>query len=671
MSGRQETTARTYQGPSSTITAGFRIRRKPNPLLEDPDIEEDIIYWITPGGSITNDQLDVCAKNFSSHYGFRSGRSGRLHEASDSDRRIRVSRERLRCHCLPSAANNILVTVITKDLEQIGHCIVNQWNHRDGRVWWISQLLVIEGRRNQKRATRMLQALALHYDIGKLPDRKDLVGIASSNPYSICTALRVFGRGIEVLPSKPDWKSRNGYPHAPLRNSRCGPVLRDAPIDYIRDATLVPDSLVANTNFFIDHKAPDKALERVVHAMNQLVPEPWEWPFGVLEEGCEYVCLLEYRYDPEYRLQQLSRGRTGILNESSSDGGMGSPASSSPACQSTPGSARPSSSIPYGEIDQGLIDMPESCLPDPSFRKSMPASIIGNKRKRILEAKELYHRHGLMLPMIMDAKTIPDSLRNAYRDLEYPLPHSMTSWLGFKRYAYQLFDDDVSVLHRTLILQAIHFQDLLEQREKWKKIEKKDEAKAEKARKKETQRLSGVGERTHSKRGTRPSGPAAGTSEQQPATPKQTPPPVMVDQVCPQSPTERSPCEDLNRVFDDASSPATPSPARLDLQYSPPVSPTADSMTQRSKTRSPDLFFSDDESDDDIWFSSSGRKYPINSGKVLDRTSGKRGRQSARAGAGALNNKGLQAKIKVSGSWVNVENVIAVAEIVGASRVES
>jgi hypothetical protein len=66
-----------------------------------------------------------------------------------------MSRERLRCHCLPSAANNILVTVITKDREQIGHCIVNQWNHGDGRVWWISQLLVVEGRRNQKRATRV------------------------------------------------------------------------------------------------------------------------------------------------------------------------------------------------------------------------------------------------------------------------------------------------------------------------------------------------------------------------------------------------------------------------------------------------------------------------------------------------------------------------------------
>ena len=440
----------------------------------------------------------------------------------------------------------------------------------------------------------MLQALTLHYDIGKRPGQKDFVGIASSNPYSICTALRVFGRGIEVLPSKPDWeKSRSRDPHIPLRNSKCTPIMRDAPIDCICDATLVPDTLVADTTFFIDHKAPDEALERVIHAMNQLVPEPWEWPFGVLEEGCEYVCLLEYRYDPEYRPQRLSRGRTDILNEVSSQGGIASPATNSPARQSTHGSyTRPSSSIPYGEIDQCLIDMPESCLPDSSFRKSMPASIIGSRRKRILEAKELYDRHGPMLSIIMDAKPIPDSLREAYQDLVYPLPHFMTSWLCFKRYAYQLFNDDINVLHRTLILQAIHFQDLVEQHEKWKKIEKKNKAKTEKARKKETQKLSGIGvsrqgpngpsvtidalgvepytpfseprtssklslvspfrwaalariqERTHSKRGTMSSGPAAEMFEPQPAT---------VDQVGSQLPTERTSREDLNRVSIDTS----------------------------------------------------------------------------------------------------------------------
>ena len=158
----------------------------------------------------------------------------------------------------------------------------------------------------------MLQALAMHYDVGR-STRRDLVGVASSNPYTICTLLRVFGRGIEVLPSKPDWEE-NPVRHTPLPISACEPIVKAAPVNYIRDAKLLPGTLTANTRFFIDHAAPDEALTRIVYSINKQMIEPWEWLFGNLEPGCEYLCILDYSFDSEYRLDSVLHDELTISN---------------------------------------------------------------------------------------------------------------------------------------------------------------------------------------------------------------------------------------------------------------------------------------------------------------------------------------------------------------------
>jgi hypothetical protein len=67
--------------------------------------------------------------------------SGVITEVSPG-KRITMSTRRLKAQSLPDAANNILITTVTGDGHQVGHCIVSQWIHRGDRVWWITQLIV-------------------------------------------------------------------------------------------------------------------------------------------------------------------------------------------------------------------------------------------------------------------------------------------------------------------------------------------------------------------------------------------------------------------------------------------------------------------------------------------------------------------------------------------------
>jgi hypothetical protein len=343
----------------------------------------------------------------------------------------------------------------------------------------------------------MLQTVTMHYDIGKLPNQKDYVGIASSHPYAICAVLRVFGRGIEALPSKPDWeKNPSEYPHTPLPSARCNPIMEEAPVDYICGATLLPspNTLIADTDFFVHHGAPNEALLRVVHSMNKQVPEPWEWLFGDLHPGCEYMCILEYRHDPEYTMEQRICDRSQILSEAKS--------AQSPAGSSTiPSSVRydtpqppsqPSSTVNYAECDRYLLDVPSSCRLDPRFSDRTHLSLYGTKRKRIYEAKMLIATHITMLPIIMGAKSIPDNLRQVYswEDLPFPLPEFMRTWDDFVEYAEEVFRCDLNLDARLLILRAIHFQELLEENERRKKERAKQRLEDAKAKKKEEERRS-------------------------------------------------------------------------------------------------------------------------------------------------------------------------------------
>jgi hypothetical protein len=85
-----------YRAHSSIDTADYRIRAAPNPLQNDPDIEEDIVYRILPESKVRNSQLKICAEHFSSHYGVWSEIAREtMGPWAKPGQHIRMSRERL------------------------------------------------------------------------------------------------------------------------------------------------------------------------------------------------------------------------------------------------------------------------------------------------------------------------------------------------------------------------------------------------------------------------------------------------------------------------------------------------------------------------------------------------------------------------------------------------
>jgi hypothetical protein len=58
-----------YHSPSDSETATYAIRNQPNGLQEDSDAVDDVVYQVTPGSQITEEQLKSCANAFSAYYG--------------------------------------------------------------------------------------------------------------------------------------------------------------------------------------------------------------------------------------------------------------------------------------------------------------------------------------------------------------------------------------------------------------------------------------------------------------------------------------------------------------------------------------------------------------------------------------------------------------------------
>jgi hypothetical protein len=256
---------------------------------------------------------------------------------------------------------------------------------------------------------------------------------------------------------------------------------------------MLPGKLIANTRFFIDHAAPDEALERIIHSMNKQVPEPWEWSFGHLRPGYEYVCMLDCSFDLEYKLDSVLCGELAISNETQSKEEASNPAKKSFRV----GRSRPSeqtSSLRYAEIDRYLLEVPGSCVLNLKLSNRAHASLYGSIRKLIFEAKELI-ANTLMLSTIMGAKQIPDDLRKAYQstNLYFLLPEQVQTWTDFVEYAYDIFEQDINVAARMLILQAIHFQELWENHEKSQRERVKKGSDLLKAKETTEKSLSGKG----------------------------------------------------------------------------------------------------------------------------------------------------------------------------------
>jgi hypothetical protein len=106
----------------------------------------------------------------------------------------------------------------------------------------------------------------------------------------------------------------------PIQGQQCIDIVSSSPVEYVRTARVQPSSLSAFTNFFVDHDEPEQALNAISHGMSGQTIEPWHWYFGDLAEGCEYLCILEYRFDPEYVMLRWRVDQSLATTNEESDG---------------------------------------------------------------------------------------------------------------------------------------------------------------------------------------------------------------------------------------------------------------------------------------------------------------------------------------------------------------
>lgn len=137
----------------------------------------------------------------------------------------------------------------------------------------------------------MLEALAAHHNIGKTADVRDLIGVLSSHPFTICAVLRVFGQGIEHSKLRRESGSSVVEITDPLlERSQCVALLKSAPVDYVRTAKMHPETMAAFTGFYVDHTEPERARQKVRDKVAGS-----EGYFRELEEGHEYLCVVNSR----------------------------------------------------------------------------------------------------------------------------------------------------------------------------------------------------------------------------------------------------------------------------------------------------------------------------------------------------------------------------------------
>jgi hypothetical protein len=332
----------------------------------------------------------------------------------------------------------------------------------------------------------MLQALVRHYDIGKSDDSKDFVGVLSSHPFTVCAVLRVFGRGVEAIPSRADWvQTPTEYAYAPLQNLHCAPLMAASPIDYVRTAEVHLGSLSAGTQFFVDHRVPQDALRTLSYGMNKQVGEPWQWMFGDLGEGAEYLCVLEYRFDPFYDMRprlcdrelaspcrtfksrQLLKPRTKYRQKKEKEISLHSP-------------------VDYAHLNDFLETYPSRVFLDANtvLGKLTPEEKV--MAHHVILARELLVRDRRLVNDCMNAKRIPVDIpalysrkfRTASTWTHHPVPEYVSNWWELGEWVRDVFFDDQNAHLRLQILQAVHYEEVLREfAQKRKILEKEAESK--------------------------------------------------------------------------------------------------------------------------------------------------------------------------------------------------
>jgi 2-polyprenyl-3-methyl-5-hydroxy-6-metoxy-1,4-benzoquinol methylase len=227
-----------------------------------------------------NELLASCANLFSGHYGVWSAKG------PQPGKRIRIPPSFVASHLDKDEA---WIACAYYDGELIGYCSALLLDELDeGRIAWVTQLVVHESFRESRVATKLL------FSIWQFTDCYAW-GLITANPFAV--------RALETATRRPCRAGvirRHGQKIAATVGSR---------IDY------VPQALQANTegrlvpkvrtNFYIDHSRLPKMLEKAARA-----DRPWS--LGELEEGEEWFACTFKKQEPKsmdpVRMQYLLEG---------------------------------------------------------------------------------------------------------------------------------------------------------------------------------------------------------------------------------------------------------------------------------------------------------------------------------------------------------------------------
>ncbi|KAH7089267.1 hypothetical protein FB567DRAFT_620209 [Paraphoma chrysanthemicola] len=424
------------------------IRAPPNALQQDPDIEEDIKYHVTPAPLIAEKQLVNCSVLFTNWFGLWNETAPVVlgPERARAHGLVIMSEDDLKKYFIPEGATTVLITAVTCDDRQIAHCFISQWVHEGTFVFWITQMVVDPRYRNQRRATKMLQAFTQVNDIGSNPSRRDIIGTLSPHPYAIAAILRVFSHGIESLPSKPDWQARPyDYPRAPLRGKFCESILASSPCVRVSTAQIHPSGTSAYTKLHINLHDSQTALDRIQHSMNALLLAPWECLFGTLADGCEYVCILEYRHDETYTMHPRVPDR-------------------GPECLNA-NNWRGKWCDDFYELEQHFQRLNNQDIESKEHPSCFGVTDIQQMTQRLDAAYAALDTHADTIIATMDAKRVPDGVRRAFstgkwdgeRRVWRRVPEEAATWGAFKVHVWEVWCGDGEARLRVEMLQAVHW----------------------------------------------------------------------------------------------------------------------------------------------------------------------------------------------------------------------
>ncbi|KAF8161879.1 hypothetical protein BJ912DRAFT_1007016 [Pholiota molesta] len=246
-----------------------------------------LAYITFNGPEISDELLERCAELFGNHYGVWGPRPESV-KGPKIGSRVKMSGKRLRQQCVASPRNTVLATCFRHSadmyhggdwtkMELVGHAFATVWDYDNGRVGWVTQLVVDLTERKKYIATQLLQMLK------DVPFFRGInaIGLVSSHPaacHAICkySSTTIYGIDLEFC----------------RVNAR--DILRHSPVAYVKEmelrGTLFEDKPLEGTvstvftNFFVDHREPLAALASY--------KVKGKWVLGDLLDGHEFIIIL-------------------------------------------------------------------------------------------------------------------------------------------------------------------------------------------------------------------------------------------------------------------------------------------------------------------------------------------------------------------------------------------